>query len=194
MVRFRYKDYAHGNRNRTMTLKAIEFVRRLLLHVLPTGFVRIRHYGVLSNRHRHQKLELCRRLLGSSKATEAESPEDTEEPRESPSSITPTRVCPVCGAERMIMIRESPPMQAEQEVHKDAGLMVGFDKFVTRSEGRSHLWSPQNNRCQRRSGCSLLRAGKTDQTYLNRNVAIDCGSSVRTEHQCGSVSEGLQGR
>ena len=98
MVRFRYKDYAHGNRKRVMTLTALEFVRRLLLHVLPTGFVRIRHYGILSNRHRHQKLELCRRLLESSKAAEPESPEETKETRESPSSVTPTRVCPVCGA------------------------------------------------------------------------------------------------
>ena len=63
MVRFRYKDYAHGNRKRVMTLSALEFVRRLLLHVLPTGFVRIRHYGILANRHRHEKLALCRQLL-----------------------------------------------------------------------------------------------------------------------------------
>ena len=127
MVRFRYKDYAHGNRKRVMTLTAIEFVRRLLLHVLPTGFVRIRHYGILSNRHRHQKLVLCRRLLESSKAAETESPEETEEPRESPSSVTPTRVCPVCGAGRMIVIREFPPMPAGQEARTEAGLMVGFD-------------------------------------------------------------------
>ena len=65
MVRFRYKDYAHGNRKRVMTLSALEFVRRLLLHVLPTGFMRIRHYGILANRHRHEKLALCRQLLGS---------------------------------------------------------------------------------------------------------------------------------
>src|SRR5262249_1322596 len=61
MVRFRYKDYAHGDRKRVMTLEAPEFVRRLLLHVLPGGFVRIRHYGLLANRHRHEKLALCRR-------------------------------------------------------------------------------------------------------------------------------------
>ncbi len=51
-VRFRWKDYAHGGRWRTMTLSAIEFVRRLLMHVLPSNFVRIRHYGILANRHR----------------------------------------------------------------------------------------------------------------------------------------------
>ena len=62
-VRFRYKDYAHGNRKRVMKLSAGEFVRRFLLHVLPTGFVRIRHYGILSNRHRHEDLAWCRQLL-----------------------------------------------------------------------------------------------------------------------------------
>jgi hypothetical protein len=127
MVRFRYKDYAHGNRKRVMTLKALEFVRRLLLHVLPTGFVRIRHYGILANRHRHQKLELCRQLLGSGRAAKPESSEEPRETRESPSSVTPPRVCPVCGAGRMIVIQEFPPMPAGPEAHKGAGLCVGFD-------------------------------------------------------------------
>src|SRR4029077_9051550 len=98
MVRFLYKVYAHGTRKRVMTLPALEFVRRLLLHVLPTGFMRIRHYGILANRHRHAKLALCRQLLGSGTVAEPESPEEKRETRESPSSITPTRVCPVCGA------------------------------------------------------------------------------------------------
>ena len=51
-VTFRWKDYAQGGRQRTMTLDAIEFVRRFLMHVLPPGFVRIRHYGILANCHR----------------------------------------------------------------------------------------------------------------------------------------------
>jgi Putative transposase/Transposase zinc-binding domain len=127
MVRFRYKDYAHGNRKRVMTLSALEFVRRLLLHVLPTGFMRIRHYGIQANRHRHKKLALCRQLLGSEKTAEPESSEETVEPRESPSSITPTRVCPVCGSGRMIMIKKLPPMPAGQEAHEETVLGVGFD-------------------------------------------------------------------
>jgi hypothetical protein len=127
MVRFRYKDYAHGNRKRVMTLTALEFVRRLLLHVLPTGFMRIRHYGILSNRHRHQKLELCRRLLSSSETAEPESPEQTKETCESPSSATPTRVCPICGAGRMIVIAEFPPLAAGLEVPVAAGVSVFVD-------------------------------------------------------------------
>jgi hypothetical protein len=115
-VRFRYKDYVHGNRKRVMTLSAIAFVRRLLLHVLPRGFVRIRHYGILSNRHRQEALALCRRLLECGSATEPELLEAVK-PSDNPSSITPTRVCPVCGAGRMIVIEELPP--------RPAGLAVG---------------------------------------------------------------------
>jgi Putative transposase/Transposase zinc-binding domain len=126
MVRFGYKDYAHGNRKRVMTLTALEFVRRLLLHVLPTGFMRIRHYGILANRHRHEKLALCRRLLGSSSAIEPESPETKQIP-DSPSSVTPTQVCPVCGAGRMIVIEELPPLPAGQGTHGRSGPRRGFD-------------------------------------------------------------------
>ncbi|HYA53429.1 MAG TPA: IS91 family transposase [Streptosporangiaceae bacterium] len=62
-VRFRWKDYAHGSRLKTMTLAADEFLRRFLLHVLPGGFVRIRHFGFLANRGRTGKLARCRVLL-----------------------------------------------------------------------------------------------------------------------------------
>ena len=126
IVRFRYKDYAHGNRKRVMTLTALEFVRRLLLHVLPTGFMRIRHYGILANRHRHEKLTLCRQLLGSDSAIEPESPE-TKEILESPSPITATQLCPVCGAGRMIVIEELPPLPAGQETHETSAPHRGFD-------------------------------------------------------------------
>lgn len=62
-VTFRWKDYAYGGRSRLMTLTAVEFIRRFLLHILPTGFMKIRHYGFLANRFRAAKRELCRRLL-----------------------------------------------------------------------------------------------------------------------------------
>jgi hypothetical protein len=69
-VAFSWKDYRTGNANRTMTLDACEFIRRFLLHVLPDGFVRIRHYGLLSNCHRNEKLALCRQLIAASGAVE----------------------------------------------------------------------------------------------------------------------------
>jgi hypothetical protein len=107
-VRFRYKDYAHGNRKRVMKLPASELVRRLLLHVLPRGFVRIRHYGIWSNRQRTEDLALCRRLLDRDLAPEAEALAPTKL-AESLASVTPTRSCPNCGAARMILIEEFPP-------------------------------------------------------------------------------------
>ena len=85
-VTFRYQDYAHGNQRRTLTVSAVEFLRRFLLHRLPKGFVRIRHFGLLSNRHRKKWLEHCRQLLG---AAAAPSPAETRaEPGPSELSAT----------------------------------------------------------------------------------------------------------
>jgi hypothetical protein len=113
-VRFRYKDYAHGNHKRLMTLRASEFVRRLLLHVVPRSFVRIRHYGLWSNRRRREELALCRRLLEGDAAPEAQLLE-SEKFSESLASVTPTRSCPNCGAARMIVVEEFPPLAAKVE-------------------------------------------------------------------------------
>jgi hypothetical protein len=117
-VRFRYRDYAHGNRKRVMTLSALEFVRRLLLHVLPMGFVRIRHYGFLSNRRRQQDVELCQRLLDGPTTQEAGSCQSTTL-SESVAPVTPTRSCPNCGATRMVVIELLPP--SSSSVQNTAG-------------------------------------------------------------------------
>jgi hypothetical protein len=108
-VRFRGTDYAQGRRWRTMTLSAIEFVRRLVMPVLPSSFVRIRHYGLLANRHRREKLARCRELLGTAAAGEGEVTESIVRP-ESPGPVTPTRACPNCGAGRLVVIAELPPL------------------------------------------------------------------------------------
>ncbi len=63
-VCFRWRDYAHGNKVKLMTLSAEEFLRRFLQHTLPPRFVRIRHYGLLANRGRQAKLTQCRTALG----------------------------------------------------------------------------------------------------------------------------------
>jgi hypothetical protein len=63
LVRFRYKDYAAGGTTKVMELPAVEFLRRFLLHVVPPRFVRIRHFGLLANRIRQDKLTRCRQLL-----------------------------------------------------------------------------------------------------------------------------------
>ena len=62
-VTFRWKDYAHGSKQKLMTITAEEFLRRFLLHVLPHGFVRIRFFGFLANRRRKSLLPLCQQLL-----------------------------------------------------------------------------------------------------------------------------------
>jgi hypothetical protein len=62
-VTFAYKDYKHEQRHKVMTVSADEFLRRFLLHVLPDSFQRIRHYGLLGNRHRAQNLARCREML-----------------------------------------------------------------------------------------------------------------------------------
>src|SRR4051812_37794098 len=64
-VRFRWRDSRHNNRSSVMNLDAVEFIRRFLLHVLPAGFVKIRHFGLLANRNRRRALGLCRAHLRS---------------------------------------------------------------------------------------------------------------------------------
>lgn len=85
-VAFRWRDYAHGNKKRKMTLSAEEFIRRFLLHVLPKGFVRIRHFGFMANYQRSASLELCRQLLDM--APIVRSTEMT--------STSSARLCPTC--------------------------------------------------------------------------------------------------
>ncbi len=99
-VAFRYKDYRRNgpDRQRVMTLTANEFIRRFLLHVLPRGFHRIRHYGLLASAARHDNLALARRLLAVT--PEAEEPE----PEAEPDTCAP---CPCCGG-RMIVIETFP--------------------------------------------------------------------------------------
>jgi hypothetical protein len=97
-VTFSYKDYAAGNVTKTMPLAVCEFTRRFLLHVLPRGFVRIRHYGFLANRSRQQKLELCRRLLTvpAAQIATCNAAKTELDLRES--------TCPACSQGRMIIV------------------------------------------------------------------------------------------
>jgi len=90
-VTFRYKDYAADQRHKTMTLPAAEFIRRFLQHVLPSGFVKIRHYGLLANRYREAQLRVCRALLlVVAWATQLASGPD-------PSGAAAGPACPQCG-------------------------------------------------------------------------------------------------
>src|SRR3990172_13356987 len=93
----RWKDYRRGSRWGTIELDACEFLRRFLQHVLPKGFVRIRHFGLLANRHRTQKIQRCRELLGGT----AEVPAGEVQPCETEQSATPPP-SPHCGPGRMV--------------------------------------------------------------------------------------------
>jgi len=105
VVRFRYKDYAAGGSAETMELPAAEFLRRFLLHVVPPGFVRIRHCGLLANRTRQDKLARCRQLLAIAAAAvlSALPPRPSETPRASAETASPA-LCPTCGNGRMRLI------------------------------------------------------------------------------------------
>ena len=96
VVRFRYHDYAAGGTAKVMDLRAEEFLRRFLLHVVPTSFVRIRHYGLLANRSRQEKLTRARQLLAIVAATPLLSPVATPASA-TPSSPIPTAPCPHCA-------------------------------------------------------------------------------------------------
>jgi hypothetical protein len=64
-VTIQVKDYRNNNQKKTVTMKATEFIRRFLMHILPKGLVKIRHYGLLANRNKKTKLKLCRKLTNS---------------------------------------------------------------------------------------------------------------------------------
>jgi len=99
-VTFSYKDYAHGDQRRMMTLTAIEFLRRFFQHILPHGYVRIRQSGFLANTCRTARVTLARTLLAtpstSDAATAAAAPQETEAP------IRATWACPRCGAAMIV--------------------------------------------------------------------------------------------
>jgi Putative transposase/Transposase zinc-binding domain len=106
-VTFRWKDYTHHSQRRTMTLTAMEFLRRFVQHVLPRGFVRIRQFGYLANACRTARLTLARRLLRRTPLP----------PKAPPTAVT--WCCPQCGTPMVI----GPMLTARQLVR--AGL--GFD-------------------------------------------------------------------
>ena len=101
-VSFLWRDYADDNRQKTMTLKAGEFIRRFLLHVLPSRYVRIRHFGLLANRNRKDNIASCREFLETGKTVTKEKirQETWQEQLIRICGIDVT-ICPVCQKGRM---------------------------------------------------------------------------------------------
>lgn len=122
-VSFRWKDYADGSAPKVMTLDGVEFVRRFLQHVLPTGFVRVRHFGLLANRCRDEKLARCRALLVIPPPVPTTWPGGEPPPEpvaidravDADPDVAPDapRCCPACGTGRMVVVevihRPPPP-------------------------------------------------------------------------------------
>jgi len=101
-VSFLWRDYADQNRQKTMTLKADEFIRRFLLHVLPSRFVRIRHFGLLANRKRKDTIALCRKIPGEGKTlTQPNTRKETWQEQLSRICGIDVTLCPVCQKGRM---------------------------------------------------------------------------------------------
>jgi len=105
-VSFTYKDYADDSRSKQMTLTAEEFLRRFAQHLLPKRFVKIRHYGLLANRQREEKLHLCRQLLLLVTLAVMNTTPTVED-------IAPARQpsCPACGGHRLVHL----PLPAAEE-------------------------------------------------------------------------------
>ena len=107
-VTFGWKDYAHGNQQRSMTLDSVEFIRRFLLHVLPSGFMRIRYYGFLANRHRAEKIQLARTLLTDPTSSTENESKSSEPPLPQPDSagqaVDDFDICPECKQGRLVII------------------------------------------------------------------------------------------
>jgi hypothetical protein len=104
IVTFRWRDSAHKNKKRLTTLEVNEFLRRFLLHVLPPGFVRIRHFGWMAHRHRGALLPLCFHLLTQSGRV----PAQARSGGTIGASPRPLWTCPQCGGPMVLIERLSP--------------------------------------------------------------------------------------
>jgi Putative transposase/Transposase zinc-binding domain len=114
-VKFTWRDYRDHNQPKIMTLSADEFIRRFLLHVLPSRFHRIRYYGFLANPHRQQKLELCRQLLDAPAArADSSEPSKLEDYRDRYERLTgrSLRECPHCHRGHMIAVQVLPAVRS----------------------------------------------------------------------------------
>jgi hypothetical protein len=116
-VTFHWKDYAHGNKRRLMTVTSEEFLRRFLLHTLPRGFMRIRSFGFLANRQRGALLTLCRKLLEDSTPLRSLPTATAEQSKRG------SWACPLCGGPMVVIER----LTAQQIRWESAGQRAFID-------------------------------------------------------------------
>jgi hypothetical protein len=101
-ITFRYRDRSDNETVKLMILDASEFIRRFLLHILPDGFMKIRHYGILSNRNRKYKLTVCKKLFGAPCRHENREKESWQDLLTRITGTDP-RICPYCGKGNMVL-------------------------------------------------------------------------------------------
>jgi Putative transposase len=102
--RLQYRDYADHSRSKEITLSATELLRRFLLHFVPRGFMRIRHYGITANRHREQKLARARELLGKPSQLAAEEKPSLDGLETNTTDTVPDpSTCPACGGRMRVV-------------------------------------------------------------------------------------------
>lgn len=102
-VTFRYQDRSDNDTIKYMTLDAEEFIRRFLMHILPDRFVKVRHYGILSNRNRHKKLVVAKTLLGVNDPDTSKDGKETWQDLLTRITGRDPRICPYCGKGRMVL-------------------------------------------------------------------------------------------
>jgi len=109
MVTFNWRDYSDGNKVKEMTVTAVEFIRRFMLHKLPSGFRKIRHYGILAPRGKPARIALCKKLTNTAQSGSAK-PSGT-------AAILKRilgdklNICPACGAGHMTRAAPIPPIR-----------------------------------------------------------------------------------
>jgi hypothetical protein len=117
-----------------MTLDPDEFIRRFLLHVLPEGFVRIRHYGLLSNCRRELRLSRCRQLLGVAGSDETTEPESRDwKARYQRLTGQAIDLCPACGQGRLLLVEVFSPAHPSRSSLRPLRLTPGFTTGVDSS-------------------------------------------------------------
>ena len=112
-VSFKWRDYKDDSKNKVMTLSAEEFIRRFLIHILPSGFMKIRHYGLLGNRNKTTKLKICKQLTNTPLLIREKA--STLQLIQKLTGLNLSK-CPNCGSEkpkRFLSLGKSPPITVE---------------------------------------------------------------------------------
>jgi hypothetical protein len=171
-VTFRYKDYAHGGQQREMTLSADAFLRRFVQHILPRGFVKVRHYGLLANRGRAAKLARCRSLLGVVVPLQQEA---TAATAETVTTASPRR-CPTCSG-ALVVVAVWPRPRAGAVRSAPAVTTAVVDTSSERSSGVAAAGAPRRGcgvRAWRGGACATPAArrwGRSDGASGPRGAA-----------------------